>query len=512
LAKIVFKNNKEAEVKNVIIVMMDTLRPDHLGCYGNKWIKTPNLDQFARESMVFDRAVAETLPTLQVRRALFTGMRVYPFDKQPFSSEREAAAAGTGYMGVPKVAMPGWDPIPWDIVTLAEILQGVELAGVLQEHASQYAAYRTALISDTSPYFSGAWMNYHRGFSHFDWVRGQILDPYGVPSVIEEADLARYVPDWFRNDWLANVLPLYLANVRKRKGEEDHFGPQTFKRSIEWLEESHKAKDPFLLVADSWDPHEPWDPPQKYVDLYDPGYKGIEMILDFYGPTKLMSEKELNHMRALYAGEVTLVDAWFGKFMDKVRELGLLDNTLIVVTSDHGHQLGEHGIAGKLPAGMYNELIDCVLMIRHPQGIGAGQRSNALVQHQDICTTILNFVGIKAPYELDGKDLMPIMTGEKTKVRDYATCGYVLNVWCRDDDYVLICRTTGEEPQLFDMKNDPEQRENIAPGKPQVVKRMYDLMLVDAKGGPITPNYSIPEGVQGARWLDWSPFREFEMP
>jgi len=222
--------------------------------------------------------------------------------------------------------------------------------------------------------------------------------------------------------------------------------------------------------------------------MYDPGYQGLEMIWPFYGSTERLSESELKHMRALYAGAVTMVDTWFGKFVDKLRELGLLDNTLLILTSDHGHKLGEHGLAGKIPDAMYWELMDAPLMIRHPQGIGAGKRSDGLVQHQDIAPTILGFLGIEPPSDLDGKDLMPIVEGKRTRVRDYATCGYSLSVWARDDDYVLICSKTGEEAQLFDMGSDPEQRQNIAKDKPKVVKRLFDLVLADAKGGPILPN------------------------
>jgi len=497
---------------NVIIVMLDTLRPDYIGCYGNKWIKTPNLDEFAREGMVFDRAVPESLPTLQVRRALFTGMRVFPFDKQFFAATTEALSAGATFLGIPRGTMPGWEPIPWEQATLAEMLQGWELAGLQQVGISLFAPYRTALITDTAPYFSSPAMNYHRGFAHWDFIRGQEIDAYGVPVLAKKWDLNRFMPSWYKNTWEAVILQSYLANTAKWQGEEDHFAPRVFRAAIDWLEDSREAQDPFFLCVDSWDPHEPWDPPQEYVGLYDPGYEGIEMIEPFYGPTKLMSQREIEHMRALYAGEVTMVDTWFGKFMEKVRELGLLDNTLIIVTSDHGHQLGEHGVSGKIPAAMYNELVNCVLMIRHPQGIGAGQRSEALVQHHDICTTALECLGVKPPYELDGKDLLPILEGKKAKVRDYATCGMVLNVWCRDDDYVLICRTTGEEPQLFDMKNDPDQRRNIARDKPKIVKRMYDLILADAKGRPILPDWTIDTSLEALRWMDWSPFREFQMP
>jgi arylsulfatase A-like enzyme len=167
---------------------------------------------------------------------------------------------------------------------------------------------------------------------------------------------------------------------------------------------------------------------------------------------------------------------------------------------------------------MYNEVVNCLLMIRRPDGVGAGQRSDALVQHHDIATTVVNFSGARSPYEFEGKDLMPIVEGKKDKVRDYATCGYCLHVWCRDDEYVLICRNTGDEPQLFDMRNDPEQNYNIASDKPEVVKRMFDLILEDA-GGPVLPNWKVDPlllkvpGVQSIiDWTEWSPFREWKMP
>jgi arylsulfatase A-like enzyme len=501
---------------NVIIVMLDTLRPDYLGCNGNTWIRTPNFDQFAEESMVFDRSVEETLPTLQVRRTMLTGMRIFPYNSPCYSSTGEPLSAGiAAFLDLPRSIMPGWDPIPVDQFSLAQMLQG---AGVLFANVDPGAAgYRTALITDTLPYWSPVRMNLTRGFRHWDYIRGQEGDSYGSAVLANRYDLSRYMPQWFQTTWEGMITIQYLACAAKRKSEDDYFGPKVFGAAIEYLEDNREAKDPFFLLVDSWDPHEPWDPPQHYVDLYDPGYDGLEMISPYYGPTKWMSERELNHMRVLYAGEVTMVDTWFGKLMDKVKELGLLDDTLIIVTSDHGHQLGEHGIAGKLPAGMYWELMNSVLMIRHPKGIGAGQRSNALVQHQDICSTVLSCVGVVPPYELDGKDLMPILEGKKDSVRDYATCGFVFNVWACDDEYALICRKDGAEPQLFDMKSDPGQLHNIAADKPKVVKRMFDLVLDDAQGGPILPDWEWdedePEALKQVHaWMEWSPFKDWRMP
>lgn len=492
----------DGAMKNIILVMIDSLRADHLGCYGNRHVKTPNLDRFGRASMVFEKAVPESLPGAAVRRALLTGRRVFPFTGPLLGPDKRADG---GYAGLPQISVPGCGPLPWSIPTMPETLLASEDAD------TGAPPYQTVLVTDSSPYFACACMNYHRGYTHYEWIRGQLFDAYRVRDGDDRRDITKLVPSWCRNDWQMKLLPGYLANTASRRSEEDYFPARTFSAAINWLEGGRDPEKPFFMMVDCWDPHEPWDPPRKYVDMYDPGYSGIEMILDFYGPTRLMTDKELAHMRALYAGEVTLVDNWFGKFFDRLGELGLLEESLVVVVSDHGHQLGEHGISGKLPAGMYSELMDCVLMVRHPEGVGAGQRCNALVQHHDIYATLMSYAGVEPAPGMDGHDLMPLIEGKVSQVRDYATCGYILNAWCRAHDHVLICRTTGEEPQLFDMKNDPQQRVNIASDKPRLVKDMYGLILADAKGGPIAPRFTIPR-IQAARWMDWSPFRPFQMP
>lgn len=474
---------------NLIIVMLDTLRPDHVGCYGNKWIKTPNLDKIAKECMVFDRLVPESLPTIEVRRAMLTGKRLFPFNTSFFPTDKKEYEAGANFWAAPRSHIPGWEPIPWNQVTLPEMLEGLEMIGTMDGERIMKKlkpAYHTALITDTAPYFSNYAMNYHRGFYHWDFVRGQSMDFYGVPALAEQVDVERYIPSWAQRDLSLGHFKRFMSNASKWRGEEDQFAAQVFARSAQWLEDNQGAEDPFFLLADSWDPHEPWIPPQKYIDLYDDGKANLsfEPVKPLYGPSERMSEQELKRLRARYAAEVTMVDTWFGKFIDKVRELGLLDNSLLVITSDHGIQLGERGVMGKcLLDKSFREVLDAVLMIRHPGGIGAGQRTNALAQHQDITTTALNFLNVKPPqppYKIDGKDLMPILTGEKSKVRDYATSISRWNVVCRDDDYYFMCRINGDVPQLFDMKDDPEQAHNIASDKPEVVKRMWNMILTDA--------------------------------
>ena len=130
---------------NFVLVIIDTLRRDHVGCYGNDWISTPSLDALAAESVRFTNVYPEALPTLQVRQSVYTGNRLFPFN---------AHVAKKGDF----VKWPGWHPVDEQQVTLAEIMA--------------HAGYRTGLVTDTYHQFKPS-MNFHRGFQQFIWIRGQ---------------------------------------------------------------------------------------------------------------------------------------------------------------------------------------------------------------------------------------------------------------------------------------------------------------------------------------------------
>ena len=127
---------------NTVLIIIDSLRQDHVGAYGNEWIQTPNLDAFARESVRFTRCYPESLPTLPVRRALHTGMRTFPFH-----GHRDYRGEFAG--------APGWGPIPEEQETVAELLSA--------------AGYRTALITECYHHFKPS-KNFHRGFAQWEWV------------------------------------------------------------------------------------------------------------------------------------------------------------------------------------------------------------------------------------------------------------------------------------------------------------------------------------------------------
>ena len=440
---------------NVILVILDSLRKDHIGVYGNDRIQTPNLDDLAEESLLFSRAYPESLPTLCARRAIHTGMRTWPF---------------RNFVRLPgETFQPaGWQPIPEVQTTVSEILFA--------------SGYSTAMFADTQPLFHPS-MNFQRGFGVFEWMRGQERDRFrpklGVPV---EQIRQNTVPG---NDVrMVDKVRQYLANTRDRKTEEDWFAPRLFTRGMEFLEQAGEGQ-PFFLVLDCFDPHEPWDPPEKYVSLYSDDYQGRDPIVPNYGASDWIGARQLERMKALYSGEVTMVDRWFGRFLDKMESSGRMDDTLLLVLADHGIAHGEHGYTGKPDNVLWPEVTDIPFYIRHPEGKGAGKTSDYYASTHDVAPTILGSLGIKTQQEMDGQDLSPLLEGSEPGSRSHFTLGYNDHVWARDERYVMFCINNRSRPHLYDLRSDPGMDRNIARGNRDIVRRMFDDYILEDAGGSL---------------------------
>ncbi|MGQ9629430.1 MAG: sulfatase family protein [bacterium] len=431
---------------NVIVIVTDSLRWDYVGCYGGKPkanfksdVRTPNIDRLASEGTLFEYAYSEGLPTLPTRTAWFTGRYTFPFR--------------------------GWQPFERDDILLAEVLWD--------------KGYTSALITDTYHMHKPQY-NCGRGFDYVRFIRGQEYDPYIVDPKIK-VDVDRYYKDDGKGTWPKERLEQYLKNISGRRGEEDHFVAQVVKAGIEWLEEQSKIrKDKIFLWLDCFDPHEPWDPPAEYTETYDPGYRGKEIIDPV--PTLVegyLTEEELNHIKALYAGEVTLVDKWVGIFLDSVRDLGLFDNSLIVHISDHGEPFGDHGIIRKCRPWLYEEQVRIPFILRHPEGLGRGKRISAIVETCDLMPTVLDFLKIQGPDCMHGRSVLPLLTGEEEKLRDYAYIGWHGRSWAiknREWSYMFWFRSKQYKehwpPALFDLRRDPEERNNVAREYPEIANAL----------------------------------------
>lgn len=463
--------------KNVILIMNDSLRRDHVNCYGvpapwerpghegEPFVRTPNLDRLASESMLFDRYYVASYPTVPNRTDLYTGRFGFCYR--------------------------GWQPLePTDVI----------LPELIKQHG-----YTTALFYDTPP--MGGDYGFNRGYDAWAFVRGQLGDRY-----ISDPRVPTPVPADKHKVRRIDGTQQYLRNQRDRVSEKDYIAARTLQRASDWLECNY-MQDGFFLWVDTWDPHEPFDPPPHYLDLYDkPGYDGQHIIFPQYGHADYMTDEEINHVRALYAGEVTLCDTWVGYLLDTVERLGLLDNTLIVYMTDHGHLFGDHGLEGK-PGGQLGNLYEPTaripLIIRHPDGLGAGERIQPVVQPPDITPTILDFLEIPTPDTMQAKSIWPMVHGKVDRIHEYGFSGRFplgsmysyaasrFDGWAgpdrvasaltvSDEKWSYICAPESWPSMLFDLERDPGQMDNVIGDYPDVAERMHAALLtfLEEMGSP----------------------------
>ena len=316
---------------------------------------------------------------------------------------------------------------------------------------------QTALISDV-PLLRDAGAGFGRGFDEVHWIRGQGYDPFVPPGDrraakvrLENEPGLRLPPaddpeyDLWKGRW-----EQFLRNRAGLRTEvEENTGvARTVGAAIDWLTRRGDRRDPFMLWLDLFSPHGPWDPPQPYRDQYataepdefEAGEEGdlvedmedaeidlaeVAVLIDVPAGAvgDVIDEAELLRLRRTYAGTVTLVDRWLGVLQDALKRMGRMDDTLLVFTADQGEPLGEHGYVRRFRPWLYEELIHTPLIVRMPGGRFGGIRHQALVQTVDLLPTILAALGLPPHAAVHGHDLLPLVRGEQTKVRDYACLG-----------------------------------------------------------------------------------------
>ena len=447
---------------NVVLVVFDSWRKDCAGVYGAPpWgkVHTPNFERFAAESLVMTRVFPETFPTLETRRALYTGRRVYPFNKGDYRLK-----------GDPYVH-PGWGPIPEDQPTLAELLRESD--------------YRTALIADVYHMFKPS-KNYWRGFDQWMFLRGQEGDPARSGPRLTQEEMDYWLPRELQNDpYRRGVIQTSITNMRDRVREEDYLAPRVLKEAALWLEQNRDA-DRFFLTVESFDPHEPWLVPEHYRRMYLEE-DGQENVLPFYGDISDIDPKLIARARANYFGNVTMCDRWFGFFMDALKAQGRLDDTMVILTSDHGHALGDKVFTGtfmgKRAYPSMPVVFDIPLMLRFPGAEHAGKTSDQFVQHHDISAAILESAGVDAPLEIEGISFIENAISGRTGKRDHVTVGSSTAVTVINDHWWLSCKIDGSGVILHDMAAQDPFAANVAQDNAEVVKELFSLAMADAVGG-----------------------------
>jgi arylsulfatase A-like enzyme len=451
------------DLPNVLLVIVDSLRADAVY---DDWVRTPNMNALGRQGLRFTNAFPEAMPTVPARNSILSGKRVWPF------------RGWHDYRGL--IQAPGWAP-----------LRDVEraLPSVLRR-----AGYWTAYVTD-NPFlgFSRPYRSFRQSVHRLARTGGQIGGLKPVSSV----------PDRILNHWLHPAsldaktrqrVGFYLANSRFWEDPRQTYAGRVFGNAISALEEA-AGQRPFALIVDTYEPHEPWTPPPRFLSMYgDRDWRGPEPGMLRYGRVSnwLGSGERgavLSRIRDLYAAEVTMTDLWLGRLLDRLHDLDLERETVIVLVSDHGILLGEHGWTGKVQPALYPVLIRVPFIVVDPGRRHAGRSSDFFASTHDIAPTLLSMTGVPAPEAMTGVDLSRAFRGRRLPKRPFAWGGYGDSFFIRSERWALWAYNRPGGFKLFDIQRDPGHNHNVASRHPGVVRELYGKVL--ARAGGRLPYYGV---------------------
>ncbi|NOZ20907.1 MAG: sulfatase-like hydrolase/transferase [Planctomycetes bacterium] len=444
-------------MRNIILLITDTYRYDNLGNRAERPVRSPYLDRFiAERATEVHGSYVGSFPTIPHRTDVATGVC-------------------------------GWPHYGWQAI---ELSSPNHIAAMLGQ-----AGYATQLLCDCPHLFKA---RFNEKFDAAYQNRGQEADR---PLLRLNEEIVNVMPDEktrtrprFRDHTLVDV---HRWVNHYSTSEFDKFPAKTGMLTMKWLEENHNA-GPFFLWVDFFDPHEPWDAPEYLVKRYDPDYTGTPMLHPNYGPASAFTDAELKNLWAHYAAESELVDRWLGRVLEKIDDLGLWDDSIVLVTADHGMSVGEHERTGKSNIHdtdprywpIYPE-------IGHTPCLVAGgdvpkrQSLDLFVSPMDLLPTMAELAGAKVnpPKPFDGKSFAKAILNGEAKHRDYVVSGCCVRSkeGKRPRKAVtpfLVTREWGYAPvgaygrrELYDMTKDPLAANDIAAENEGVVAEMHELFL-----------------------------------
>ena len=435
---------------NVVFVITDQQRFDTIAAAGFDYMLTPNLDRLVNEGVYFDRMFVTSPSCAPSRASLFTGL--YPHTNGVFRNDEKwthtwvRQLADTGYRCV-NVGKMHTSPFE-------------QSYGFHERHVVE----NKDRANPTLPYFLDNW---DKAF----WSHG-----------VEKPSRITYR----RRDDYRDRLGAFVWEAPEHL-HSDVFVPQL---AVNWID-TYRGNEPFFLEIGIPGPHPPYDPTQAALDLYadavlpapigdqadydsqPPALKKLraqhlstdhDAIVHLEHPTPEQTRRQRQH----YFANVTMIDTQIGSVMEALARRGVLDDTVIIFTSDHGDCLNDHGHSQKW--SMYEQSIRVPAIVWAPGRVAAGRKVDDLVSLFDFGPTILELAGIAAPKWMEARSLMPYLRDGTVEPRRYVFAehagdrifhGTEFMTMIRDHHWKLVHFVDSEEGQLFDMQADPQELHNL---------------------------------------------------
>jgi arylsulfatase A-like enzyme len=420
----------------VILISIDTLRPDHLGCYGYGRPTSPSIDAFRRDSVLFRQAVAQAPSTLPSHASILTSL---------IPPHHGASIANN-------LALP---------------LEALTLAEVLRDRGYATGSFNGGIQLDRS------W-GLDQGFGTYVSVK-----PRGAPA---EA----------------------LVDVFDRFGHEVDLAER-------WVES--RGLRPFFLFLHTYEVHHPYTPDEAEMDLFRNGYTGplpdritVDLLLRINGGKLEVDARDRQHVVDAYDAEIHSMDEAFGRFVRFLKARGLYDPALIVFTSDHGEEFGEHGRLGWHSHSLFDELLRVPLLVKLPFSRRAGTAVDDQVRGIDVAPTVLAAVGVEAPAEFEGRDVLAAgFPSPKGGTGSYSSRDVVepnASVALRTPVWKLY------DGRLFDLVADPGETRDVARDHGDVVRQLGEELraLVAARPRPsrrvATPDDDVKERLRALGYVE----------
>ena len=466
------QKNEETKQPNILFISVDDLRPD-LGCYGNKTVHTPNLDNFASQAVLFKNHYVQVPTCGASRNCLLTGMRPYTRAQLNNNIIRN---------------------------TISKEPEGENPETFI--HHLKRNGYYTLGIGKISHYPDGLIYDKNVRTAQDDDLQGKRELPYSWNELT--FDPGKWGTAWHAFFGYASGESRRSLDGQSKpyeKGMVDDLGyPDglTAQLAIKKLRELKERQQPFFLGVGFFKPHLPFTAPDEYWDLYNRDSINISPVPDipenintaslhnngeFHNYKKgeelptinnRLSNDYARKLRQAYYSSISYVDRQIGHLIEEVENLGLENNTIIVVWGDHGWQLGDQRIWGKHT--LFEKALKSVLIVKVP-GV-ENHTVKQIVETVDIYPTLIELCNLDLAHPVDGKSLVNLIKNTGNEDEGVAYGYYRNGISLRTDRYRLTKYFRQEEPtiELYDHQNDPHESVNVADQYPEVVNELMPLL------------------------------------